>query len=285
MIFWIASYPKSGNTWLRTLLSAYYYSEDGNFKDILLKKIAQFPVKEFFDDFNHDKKIAGDTCKYWLLAQEKINSKDELKFFKTHNVFGKVNNFDFTNSQNSIGCLYIVRDPRNVITSIKNHYQLKDEQALEWMSNEKNFIYNIQEFKDSGYSDFQFISSWSTNYKSWKVQKKIPIKLIKYEDLLNQTYAVFLDIIEFINKTTNNFEKINKNKIKKTLSSTSFETLKKKETEKGFPEAVTSHKDKNKKIPFFYLGPKNDYEKMLDEDLKVKLTKKFEKELIELSYI
>ena len=75
------------------------------------------------------------------------------------------------------------------------------------MSNEKNFIYNIQEFKDSGYSDFQFISSWSTNYKSWKVQKKIPIKLIKYEDLLNQTYAVFLDIIEFINKTTNNLKK------------------------------------------------------------------------------
>ena len=49
MIFWIASYPKSGNTWLRTLISTYYYSEDGNFKDILLKKIKQFPVKEFFD--------------------------------------------------------------------------------------------------------------------------------------------------------------------------------------------------------------------------------------------
>ena len=45
MIFWIASYPKSGNTWLRTLISTYYYSEDGNFEDILLKKIGQFPVK------------------------------------------------------------------------------------------------------------------------------------------------------------------------------------------------------------------------------------------------
>ena len=285
MIFWIASYPKSGNTWLRTLISTYYYSEDGNFEDFLLKKIGQFPVKEFFDDFKHDKKIAGDTCRYWLLAQEKINFKNELKFFKTHNVFGKVNNFDFTNSQNSIGCLYVVRDPRNVITSIKNHYQLNNEQALEWMSNEKNFIYNVQEFEVNGFSDFQFISSWGTNYKSWKVQKKVPIKIIKYEDLLDQTYAVFLDIIQFINKTTNNSEKINKNKIKKTLSSTSFEILKQKETKKGFPEAVTSHKDKNKKIPFFYLGPKNDYQKILDENLKVKLTKKFEKELKDLSYI
>ena len=77
MIFWIASYPKSGNTWLRTLISTYYYSEDGNFEDILLKKIKQFPVKEFFKDFNHDKKIVGDTCKYWLLAQEKINSRNK----------------------------------------------------------------------------------------------------------------------------------------------------------------------------------------------------------------
>ena len=42
-----------------------------------------------------------------------------LKFFKTHNAFGKLNNFDFTNTENSIGCIYIVRDPRNVITSLK----------------------------------------------------------------------------------------------------------------------------------------------------------------------
>ena len=285
MIFWIASYPKNGNTWLRTLISTYYYSEDGIFKDSLLKEIGQFPTKEFFADFNYDQKKAADTCKFWLLAQEKINSNHKLKFFKTHNVFGKLNNFDFTNSQNSIGCLYVIRDPRNVITSIKNHYQLNDEQALKWMTNEKNFIYNIQDFEESGYSDFQFISSWSTNYTSWKVQKKIPIKFIKYEDLLDQTYAVFLDIIEFINKTTNNPEKINKKKLKKTLSSTSFEILKKNEIEKGFSEAVISKEDKNKKIPFFHLGPKNDWKKILNEDLKIKLEKKFEKELKELSYI
>ena len=57
--------------------------------------------------------------------------------------------------------------------------------------NEKNFIYDVQNFEENGYSDFQFISSWRTNYKSWKVQKKIPIKFIKYEDLLNKTYMFF----------------------------------------------------------------------------------------------
>ena len=285
MIFWIASYPKSGNTWLRTLISTYFYSQDGNFNDSLLKNIDQFPTKKHFTEFKFDKNIVGDTCKLWLPAQEKINENDKLKFFKTHNVFGKLNNFDFTNSQNSIGCLYIVRDPRNVITSLKNHYQLNDEQALSWMVNEKNFIYNVLDFEKDGFSDFQYISSWRTNYKSWKVQKKIPIKFIKYEDLLDKTYAIFFEIVEFINKSSNNTDKIDKNKLKKVLSSTSFETLKKNEIEKGFSEAVVSREDKNKKVPFFHLGPKNDWRTILKDDLKIKLDKIFKEELMELGYI
>ena len=49
MIIWLTSYPKSGNTWVRSFLSAYYYSNDGRFSFELLKKIRQFPSKEFFD--------------------------------------------------------------------------------------------------------------------------------------------------------------------------------------------------------------------------------------------
>ena len=85
------------------------------------------------------------------------------------------------------------------------------------MLNENNYIYDVHNFKQDGYSDFQFISSWSTNYKSWKVQKKIPIKIIKYEELLNETYFVVKDLIEFINKTIKNKEKINKEKLKNQL--------------------------------------------------------------------
>ena len=64
--------------------------------------------------------------------------------------------------------------------------------------------------EQDGYSDFQFISSWNMNYRSWRVQKKIPIKIIQYEDLLKETYAVFKDIIEFINKTLNIKEQVNR---------------------------------------------------------------------------
>ena len=283
MIFWIASYPKSGNTWLRALLSSYYYTKDGKYDQSFIKKIGQFPEKRHFKNFEYNKDIVTDTSKYWIKAQEKINLDKSLRFFKTHNSFGTLNNNQFTDEKNSIGGIYIIRDPRNVITSLKNHYELNDDQALEWMMNEKNFIYDVGNFEKDGYSDFQFISSWRMNYKSWKIQSKIPIKIVKYEDLLSETFIVFKDIIKFINEITFNKEKINIDKLKNSVSSTFFDKLKDDEKKNGFSESIISKKNK-KKIPFFYLGPKNNWKKILPEKLKIKISDSFKNEFKELGY-
>ena len=283
MIFWITSYPKSGNTWLRILLSSYYYTKDGFYDESVLKNIDQFPQKKFFDEFNYDPRVVTDTIKFWIKAQEKINQDKKLRFFKTHNAFGALNNFHFTNKNNSIGCVYVVRDPRNVITSLKNFYEMNDDQAFKWITNKNQYIYDVNKFEKDGYSDFQFISSWDTNFESWKVQKKIPIKIIRYEDLLNQTFKVVSEVITFINQTTDNNEKINKNKIKNVINSSSFSKLQDKEKNEGFSEAPKS-KGGDKKIPFFNLGPKNNWKIILNDDLKDKLNNIFKKKLEELSY-
>jgi len=282
MIFWIASYPKSGNTWLRTLISAYYYSKDGIFNESLIKNIGQFPEKKHFQGFDYIPKLVIDTTRFWIKAQEKINKDKKLRFFKTHNVFGSINNRKFTNKENTIGCIYIVRDPRNVITSLRNHYELDYTKALEWMLNSKKYIYDHDKVEE--YSDFQFISSWENNYKSWQSQKEFPLLIVKYEDLLKKTYTVFTEIIEFINNTIKSSQKINKSKLKNSVNSTSFQKLKKHEIEHGFSESIKS-RNKNSQIPFFFLGPENDWKKILDEDHKEKLNKVFEKNLIELGYI
>ena len=117
-----------------------------------------------------------------------------------------------------------------------------------------------------------------------KYKKKIPLKFIRYEDLLNETYAVFVDILEFINNVTNNSEKINKSKVKTVLKTTIFEKLKQNEIKRGFSEAIPSQSNKSKKIPFFNLGPQNDWRKILNEGLKEKLENTFKNDIKELSY-
>ena len=282
MIFWIASYPKSGNTWLRALLSSYYYSKDGFFEQSLLKQIGQFPEKNHFNGFNYNSQIVTDTSKFWIKAQEKINSDNKLRFFKTHNVLGAIENNNFTNKRNTIGAIYIVRDPRNIITSIQNHYELDIDKALKFMLSEKKYIYDYH--RETDYSDFQFISSWEKNYQSWIEQSIFPTKIIKYEDLNNKTFETFKEIIEFIEITISSKNSFNRIKAKNSIQSTSFDKMREIENKKGFVESVLS-KNYSKKIPFFHLGPKNNWKNIFDQKYQEKLNSIFEKNLKELKYI
>ena len=282
MIFWIASYPKSGNTWLRALLSSYFYSEEGIFNQDLLKNIDQFPEKRHFSDFNYDPKIVTDTSKFWIKAQEKINLNNELNFLKTHNILGSINNSNFTNKKNTIGAIYIVRDPRNVLTSLQNHYELSKDEALKFMLSEKKYIHDYQTKNDFG--DFQFISSWEKNYQSWINQKILPVKLIRYEDLNVNTLDVLKEIIEFIQNTIQEKKDFNFLKAQNAVKSTNFENMKNMEKKSGFLESILSKND-TKKIPFFHLGPKNDWKSIFDKSYQNKLNSIFENNLKELNYL
>ena len=282
MIIWLASYPKNGNTWLRSLISAYYYTKNGIFLgDEHLNNVDQFPVKKFLEKFDYDVTLPGDTARFWISAQEKINIDRKIRFFKTHNALVKLGPNDFTNPKNSLGGIYIVRDPRNVLDSMSRHFQIDHDKALDVMRDQKNFTYDFKKEKD--YSDFQFISSWELNYQSWKNNNLFPIKFLKYEDLLSETFFVFKEIVEFIDKLTNNKKGFNKEKAKNAVQTTSFENLKKIEINRGFSESIISRVGE-KKIPFFHLGPQNNWKKNFDNKFNEKLGNIFSKNLKELGY-
>ncbi len=283
MIFWIASYPKSGNTWVRSLICSYYYTNDGIFTDDkLLKNIGQFPEKKHFEKFDYNITVPGDTTKFWIKAQESINQDRRFRFFKTHNFLGKINNTQFTNEENTLGAIYILRDPRNVITSVKNHFEMTYEESLEFMLNERKFTYDY--FKKNDFGDFQFLSSWEKNYQTWINNKMFPTLVIKYENLISQTFVELKKIVNFIDNLTKQKKNFDEKKAINALSSTSFSNLKNFENKIGFSESLVSKINK-KKIPFFHLGPKNNWKQILDKDFQTKINRIFKKNLDDLDYL
>ena len=263
MIIWLASYPKSGNTWLRSLIASYYFSNNGSFDFKLLDNIDQFPSAQFFKDKIYPFPIPEDTSRLWISEQEKINQEKKIRFLKTHNALCKVNSNSFTNKTNTLAGIYIVRDPRNVVTSLAHHYQVDENEAFEFMKDEKKAL--IEKVNER-FLGFVPILSWALHQESWIKCTKFPILTIRYEDLQFETFQTFLKIIKFINKLSDLESSVNEEKVKQSISSCKFDNLQKLENEKGFKEAMIDKKT-NKKLRFFKLGKKNNYKKLLKSNL------------------
>ena len=99
MIIWVASYPKSGNTWIRSIISSLVYTKDGIFDFPSIKKIDQYPQRRFFEYFTQDYNNIHEIKKHWITSQERINLDNKIKFFKTHHLNCKVDNYPFTNKE------------------------------------------------------------------------------------------------------------------------------------------------------------------------------------------
>jgi hypothetical protein len=281
MIIWLASYPKSGNTYVRAFLSAYYFSKDGQFEFSQISNIKQFPNKEFLNQ-NIDNVL--EASKQWMPSQRKIIADKNIKFLKTHSCLGNYKGNTFTSNETSLGAIYIIRDPRNVFTSLKNHFSYDDEKALQMILDKKNILMS------KGYETFSYIGSWASNYLSWLKYKNFRRLFIKYEDLLENKYETFRDIIVFSNTLMNRSEGVDKSKLQKAIETTNFDVLKNKEVKEtfnssdiGFQSWRNNHSE-NKNL-FFNLGPENKWEKNLDKKIKEDIEINFYEEMRSLKYL
>jgi hypothetical protein len=278
MIIWLASYPKSGNTLLRSILATYFFSDDGNFNFNHLYKIGQFPSINTFLKLGLDISDENKIFENYIKAQAKvINADKSIKFLKTHSSLVKINNCNFTDHKNTAGAIYVIRDPRNVATSLSHHMGIDEDNAVNIMLNEKEIIPKTDKTTKT------FLGSWRVHYNSWKNLNEKTM-LIKYEDLIKKKKTLMIKIFKHFNKLEINNSKLDMVKLNKVLKSTEFKKMQKLEKTHDFTEGMIDKKTGTRKS-FFRLGPDNDWKKDLKKKNIEKIERAFEKEMIELGYM
>ena len=277
MIIWIASYPKSGNTYLRSFISSYYFSKKGKFDFNLLLNILQFPSLKFTKKniFSED-----EASQNWIFNQNQFFLNNKVHFVKTHNSLDEFKGNKFTSNQQTLGAIYIVRDPRNILSSLTHHYSLNYEQAYKKIMDENASL--LEKSLNNDHSNFTFLGSWSNHYKSWKNTKEFKTLFIKYEDLEDNKYETFKKVVNFINRIKSKELKIDEKKLLNSIRSTNFTNLKNKEQNEGFEESVISSNGEKK--PFFNLGFNNRWQKILPKNILTQLNKNLQKDLNDLGY-
>ena len=279
MIVWLASYPKSGNTWIRIFLSTLLYSPAKPKVDINKTYIKQFPIRSDFNNLTNNLMDLDEFAKNCIPAQKKINQDNKIKFLKTHNAYWQnyEKNFFFTDEQNSLGAIHIVRDPRNVITSVMDYFN-KDNynETLEFLTDN---------YKVVGGTNFEsgvptILLSWANHYNSWKNFRKNYL-LIKYENLVNKPQEEFLKITNYLSKIGN--FKFNKKEVLEIVENCKFENFSNQEKNEGFIDNSATNKNFKKK--FFRMGPKNNWEDLVNSEIISKIETHFKKEMIELNYL
>ena len=213
-------------------------------------------------------------------VQDSINLDNQIKILKTHQGKYTVGKDSFTNSQNTLAKIYIVRDPRTLVSSISNHYTLSLNEVCNFLMTPQ-IIGNSKRWEENQIGMKCLLGKWNDHYRSW-TRNKNNLLLIKYEDLVQNPNNELEKIINFLKNFLNIKTNINKNK--KILESTSFKNLKQMEQKGLFKENVLNKKNDNK-VNFFHLGPANNWKETLNEDDKNKIEKNFYEEMTELKYL
>ena len=285
MILWLASYPKSGNTMLRSLLSAYFFTKDGNFNFEVLKKINQFPDITIFEKLKINTDTEKEIVQNYIKAQEEINKKDKksLRFLKTHSTMHNIAGYKFTDLRNSLGVIYIVRDPRNIVKSYANHNQFTIEESVKALTSFR-MLGGIKNAENSADRTVTHVGTWSSHFNTWKEFDKVnKYLLIKYEDLVSDTEKIFIKILEFIHKLTRSKFVLDELKLKNVIKTTSFENLKQLEKDNNFHEAKKD--SNNQPVTFFKYGLNKDSKIDLPDNFKKQIEDFYKKEMFELGYL
>ena len=275
-IIWLASYPKSGNTWFRVFLTNLLYEADNpaNINDLAETSISS--SRKVFDDytglsssdltFEEIDKLRPDV--YRMQSEE----SNELLFKKAHDKFYWVDkNQPLFPPEITKGAIYFIRNPLDVLVSFAYH-SAKPVYKMISSINDSNYAFCDKNDKLQNQLR-QILGSWSDHTISWISQNLIPIHIMRYEDMVNNTFNTFKQAVQFIG-----LEKSDK-QIKIAIAKSSFSVLSEQEKRDGFREKMIRTKS------FFRKGQIGDWKNHLSEQEVEKIVFNNKEVMLKFKYL
>ena len=231
----LASFPKSGNTWIRCLLTA--FATGAPLSDLgRLAAPAMLSVRQQFDDHTgiSSADLGLDAIDALRPGFHRAVSEglEGPAYVKLHDRFYRNNAGDAVFAADAFrGVVHIVRHPCAVAASYAHHLNNTIDHAIDLMADEAA----MHDWRPDSIATVipQRIGSWSSHSASWQDQEEIPRLTLRYEDLLRDPERQFASILEFAG------EDADRAKIARAVEATGFEALRSIEAEKGFHEKVT----------------------------------------------
>lgn len=274
-IIWLASYPKSGNTWFRAFLANLLNKTD---VPADINELAGGPIassRQLFDEatgLSSSDMTADEIDNLRPLVYEYIaHNSTETIFHKIHDAYTlTLDGMPLVPQRATLGALYFVRNPLDVAVSFAHHSNLSFETIVTAMNN--NDYAFCSKSSRLHMQLRQKLLTWSNHYLSWTSQNDFPVMVMKYEDMKLNPFDSFSSAIKFCGL---NFDET---EIKEAIRKSSFSELQKQEKEKGFRE-----KSPDSQI-FFRKGTIGSWKDELSQNLVDVIRKDHQRVMLQLGY-
>ena len=273
-LLWVASYPKSGNTWMRAFIENYLQDPPRPVDINALFKLSTAEAKAdrfqaYLQKGQHTSSLtAEEICAIRPLVQAKMARQAKGTIFvKTHNYLGEFGGFPLHNSAVTSGAIYIVRNPLDIVISMASYFNYTIDEAIDYMAQEMTATPNEKENVP------QIISSWSTHVQSWTGNPQDRVLVLRYEDMLSDPLKAFRKVESLLG------QRRDQKRLKKALGFSSFDQLSKQERQHGF---VEKHENAN---AFFRRGRKNQWREKLTNEQVQKIVDRHGAQMARFKYL
>jgi len=232
-IIWLASYPKSGNTWFRAFLTALLNPDNPGLDINNLHPTTIASSRQLFGE------MAGissaemlpdevDLLRPLVYRQNALESHERI-YHTLHDAWHILpNGKSLIPGDVTCAVIYFIRNPLDVAVSFAHHLNAKVDKTIAIMNNP---TYAFCDRDDRLHNQLrQRLFTWSGHVKSWVDDSGLPVMVIRYEDMSSAPFETFSRAVSFAGLSHTPAE------IQSALDFASFERLKKQEEEKGFME-------------------------------------------------